>query len=83
MPVLGPMPQGDAQLQLGTKHGEMEAAIDVFPPGGIAAAASPEVEIALLVAGPPMALPLFQAQAVGIDLGVSDLFVDEWHGWIA
>ena len=48
------MPQGDAQLQLGTQHGEMEAAMDVFAPCRVTAFTTPEVEIALLVAGPPL-----------------------------
>ncbi len=50
MPVLGPMPQGDAHYYLGANDVEVEAAIDVFFPLRASAAASPEVEIALLVA---------------------------------
>ena len=54
--------------------------MEFLAPCRVTAFTTPEVEIALLVAGPPMALPLFLGQAVDIDVGVGDLFVDEWHG---
>ena len=80
------MPQGDTQYFLGANDVEVEAPIDVFFPLMASAVASPEVEIAILVACPPLALPFFHGQVVGIDVGVGGLFVDEWHrvgspGW--
>ena len=79
MPVLGPVTQGDPQQQLGAQHGEVEGAMDFFAPCGVPAAASPEVEIPLLVAGPSLVIALGKRQAAGIDVGVGYLFVDERH----
>jgi hypothetical protein len=58
----------------------VETTLNLLIPKRIPPAPTPQIKIPLLVAGPPMALALLKGEAIGVDIGVGNDFVDEGHG---
>ena len=80
MPIFGPKTKRKSKPKRSAIKKKTKMTFDVISPDWISIFPTPQIKIPLLVAGPPMALALLKGEAIGVDIGVGNDFVDEGHG---
>jgi hypothetical protein len=83
MPIPGPNTNRKSDTNSSAINKKSKVAFHVISPCWISIFPTPQIKIPLLVAGPPVAIALLKGEAIGIDVGVGNDFVDEGHGRIA
>ena len=80
VPILGPNTNRKSKPKRSAINKKSKMSFHIISPRWISIFPTPQIKIPPLVAGPPMALALLKGEAIGVDVGVGNDFVDKGHG---